>query len=512
MKIKLYHYLLVFAGILQLSTGCSDSFLQVNPIAKDFESNYYKTADQVFNGLVAAYSCMGTETGYGQNWYCNKLGPLNAASDECYAGGGGASDMTSWQVWNNYTLSAATGPQLAFWQLDYTGIYRANLLLQKLGENTIPDLTPDLKARYVAEAKALRAYYYFELVRLFKNIPLITTPISADKIYDVVQAKPEETYAQIEKDLNEAIPDLPSVVPSNENGRITKGAAQAMLGKAIIYQNNQSRMAEAASWLNKVNTSPVYALLPNYQDIFDPANKYNKESILEIGHSGTQKAGWGSSFFYGNVYVEMIGPRNYSPGATPTDAQHTYLSGWSFNPIIKSFAASIHNDPRYKYTVADMDSLVAAGMASYDGNAGYENTGLFVQKYAPLLKWKAADGDPVLNFPNDVIEIRLADTYLLEAEASVRANSGAVTARAQTLLDAVRNRVGLPSVPATLDNIYNERKLELATEGHRWFDLVRTGKAATVLAFKGFKANKNEILPIPMEEMNNTKLVQNPGY
>ena len=117
-----------------------------------------------------------------------------------------------------------------------------------------------------------------------------------------------------------------------------------------------------------------------------------------------------------------------------------------------------------------------------------------------------------MNFPNDVIEIRLADTYLLEAEASVRANGGSVTTRAQNLLDAVRARVGLTSKTATLDNIYEERKLELATEGHRWFDLVRTGKAATVLAFKGFKAGKNEILPIPMEEMNNTKLVQNPNY
>ncbi|HXB92036.1 MAG TPA: RagB/SusD family nutrient uptake outer membrane protein, partial [Puia sp.] len=111
---------------------------------------------------------------------------------------------------------------------------------------------------------------------------------------------------------------------------------------------------------------------------------------------------------------------------------------------------------------------------------------------------------------NDEIDIRLADTYLMEAEALVR--GGGDMSKAQFYLDQVRARVGLPSVPVSLNNIYNERRLELATEGHRFFDLVRTGQAATVLASKGFQANKNEILPIPLQELNNTKLVQNPGY
>jgi hypothetical protein len=268
-------------------------------------------------------------------------------------------------------------------------------------------------------------------------------------------------------------------------------------------------MADAASWLNKVNTSGVYHLLANYKDIFDPGNKFNAESIWEISHSGTSQAWWGPSDFRGNVYCTMIGPRSYSAVGTP-DADHIYYSGWSFNPIIKAFATKIHNDPRYKYTVADLDSLVAIGQATYSGSAGYMNTGLFIQKYAALLKWKCVTGQAELNWPNDVIEIRLADTYLMEAEALVRGSGDLV--RAKALLDAVRARVGLPSVPVTLDNIYNERMLELATEGHRWFDLVRTGKAASVLAFKGFVAGKNEILPIPLEELNNTKLIQNPNY
>jgi len=512
MKIKFILYS-TLAVLLLAGASCSKSFLEVSPRGEVLESNYYQTPDQVFSAMVAVYNCTEAEAGYGINWYANKLAPLNAAADECWAGGGSSTDMMMYQVWNNYTMTPANAPSSKFWAMDYAGIYRANLLILKLA-TPVTGLADADRDRYIAECKTLRAYFYFELVRLFKNIPLTTEPISTADMYNVVQAAPEEIYTQIEKDLTEAIPILPSTLATTDNGRVTKGAAEALLGKAILFENNTSRMADAASWLNKVNTSGVYHLLANYKDIFDPGNKFNAESIWEISHSGTAQSQWGPSDFRGNVYCIMIGPRSYAALTDPVhgapDGDHTYYSGWSFNPIIPAFAAKIHNDPRYKYTVADLDSLVAIGQAAYSGSAGYMNTGLFIQKHAPLLKWKADLGADALNFPNDVIEIRLADTYLMEAEALVRGSGDLV--RAKTLLDAVRARVGLPSVPATLDNIYNERMLELATEGHRWFDLVRTGKAATALAFKGFVSGKNEILPIPLEEMNNTKLVQNPNY
>ena len=116
-------------------------------------------------------------------------------------------------------------------------------------------------------------------------------------------------------------------------------------------------------------------------------------------------------------------------------------------------------------------------------------------------------GDQTLNFYQDTYIIRLADTYLLEAEAL-----GGTGTRAQALLDAVRARVGLPSTPVSLDAIALERRKELACEGHRWLDLVRTAKAATALASRGFVYGKNEVLPIPVKELENTILVQNPGY
>jgi hypothetical protein len=359
-----------------------------------------------------------------------------------------------------------------------------------------------LKARFIAESKFLRAYFYFDLVRFFKNVPLFTAVVSPSNLFGVTQAKPEDVWAQIEKDLNEAIPDLPDAVPVAENGRVTKMAATALLGKVILFQNDESRMQTAADLFEQVNTSPNYELLPNFGDIFRPDNKFNKESIFEIVHTAKQLAGWGSwPNFEGNIYVQMCGPRAYSGP--------TYKAGYGFNPIILDFVNLMKTDPRYKYTISDIDSLKRIGLSNYE--AGYQNTGYFIQKYAPLAEFSSTiGGDPVINYLNDYIEIRLADTYLMEAEALVRA--GGSLSKAQSYLDKVRARVGLPSIPATLDNIYQERRLELATEGHRFFDLVRTGKAATVLAFKGFTAGKNEILPIPLSEMANTKLVQNPNY
>lgn len=498
---KILYLLLV--SVFLVTSSCSN-FLDVKPKGLLLESNYYKTPDEAFTALVATYNPIAWEAGGSDNTYIPVLGALNSASDECLAGGGGPSDMSTWQAWNSYDLSGAVGPQAGFWDRSYTGIYRANLFLEKLDD--IEGLDDATRARYVAEAHFLRAYYYFWLMRLFKNVPLITTPLTTADIYNQVQASPDSVYALIESDLQAAIPDLPAApLPATEGGRATKGAAMAFLAKVIMWEagpSDNSRMQEAADWLEKVNTSPAYHLLPNFADIFSPDNKFNAESIFEITHTSEQNAGWGNwPNFNGNVYTQMVGPRSYS-------GPIYWSGGWSFNPVRKEFADAIRNDPRYGYTVANIDSIVKATGSSYV--AGYDNTGYFIQKFAPLAKYQSATGTKELNFPNDYIEIRLADTYLLEAEALVR-GGGDLTKAAQ-YLNAVRARVGLGPETATLDNIYNERRFELATEGHRWFDLVRTGRAASVLAFKGFKAGVNEVLPLPLLELNSTKLKQNPGY
>jgi starch-binding outer membrane protein, SusD/RagB family len=503
---KLIKYMALCFVTLAVLNSCKKSWLEVQPTGTQtsLESQYYKNAAEVFTGVVAAYDPLGSETGA---TYSSKLGLLNAASDDCAAGGAAPGpDQINWTAWDNFTVNTAQGPQGDLWGRNYTGIYRANLLLTKM--DNVPDLSAATKARYVAEMKFLRAYYYFDLVRLFKNVPLITGLIPVSDIYKVEPAKPEQVYAQIEKDLTEAVAEssLPNTVPvATEGGRITKGAAKALLGKVYLYEQ---KWAEAAAQLADVNGTPGgtstygYHLLANFGDIFKMTNKFNAESIFEIVHTYRAQQDWGAwGAFEGNVMVKMVGPRNYGGS--------TYDAGWGFCPLTTSLVNAMKSDPRYPYTCANIDSLAKATGKSYE--AGADNTGWFIEKYAPKLANKTPlGGDPVLNYANDYIEIRLADTYLMEAEALVRAGSS--NSRAQSLLDAVRARVGLPSVPVTLDAIYNERRLELATEGHRFFDLVRTGKAATVLAPNGFTAGKNEILPIPIGDINNTKLVQNPNY
>ncbi|AYL99108.1 RagB/SusD family nutrient uptake outer membrane protein [Mucilaginibacter celer] len=495
---------IIYTGLALMGMGamvsCKKSFLELQPKGQFLESNYYANADEALAAVVAAYDPLVTETGGIDNTYSSPLGALNSASDDCFAGGGSSSDVIQWQVINNYTLTPAQGPQNQFWAINFQGVNRADVLLENLPK--VPGLSAAQLTRYTAEGQFLRAHYYFDLVRLFKNVPLILKSLDLTNVYQQPQATPEAVYAQIEIDLKAAITGLPATVPAaTEGGRVTQGAAKALLGKVYLYEK---KWADAAAMLKDVNTNPAYGyqLLPKYGDIFSPKNKFNSESIFELVHSGSQSYTWSNwDQFKSNIYTQMIGPRSYT-------GPIYYSGGYGFNPVTTQLANALKGDPRYGYTVVNIDSLTKATNTSY--SPSYQNTGYFIQKYAPVMANKVTTGTTDLNWPNDYIEIRLADTYLMEAEAQL---NGGDASRAQTLLDAVRARVGLPSKPATLQNVYDERRLELATEGHRWFDLVRWGQAPTVLAFKGFKAGVNEILPIPLNEtLNGTQIKQNPGY
>ncbi|MEO6000408.1 MAG: RagB/SusD family nutrient uptake outer membrane protein [Chitinophagaceae bacterium] len=504
MKTKNIRYITIVLLALQGIPSCKQEFLEADPKATQVETNYYKNPAEAYNGLVAAYDPVGWEgatgSGYG-NFAC-----LEAATDDCLGGGASGSDVPFLNTMDSYTIDAANGPQLDFWKKNFTGVSRVNSILSKL-EPGIPGLTDAVKKRYIAEAKFLRAYFYFDLVRLFGHVPLFTKPLSTDEIYNTLQAAPAEVYAQIEKDLLDAATEtnLPDMVPAaTEGGRITKGAAHALLGKVYLYEK---KWAEAARELADVNGTPGgtskygYRLLPNFSDIFKPDNRFNNESILEITHNSISASAWGNTArVEGFIASTMFGPRSY--------AGPLFYAGWGGCPISSSLIDAIHFDPRYPTTISNVDSLAKAGAATYI--PGYQNTGYFALKFAPLNTFKATVGPATINYPQNYIEIRIADTYLMEAEALV--HGGGDVVRAAALLNAVRSRVRLASVAATLENIYNERHLELATEGHRWYDLIRTGKAAAILGPLGFKANKNEFLPIPLRELSNTRLVQNPGY
>lgn len=229
MNIKSIKYLTV-CFIACTIGSCSTDFLEVEPEGVFLEENYYSNADQAYSALVAVYDVLGKQA----KTFENMIIMMNAGSDDFNAGGGGPSDGIGLQSFNDYTIDPSTIPP-SFWNDFFQGIYRSNILLQKLPEI---DMDEDLKERFTAEARALRGNYYFELVRLFGNIPLITEPLTTSEIYEVEQVPSEAVYVQIEADLNAAIPDLPMTIGDlqNEGGRLTQGAARALLGKVLLYQ------------------------------------------------------------------------------------------------------------------------------------------------------------------------------------------------------------------------------------------------------------------------------------
>jgi starch-binding outer membrane protein, SusD/RagB family len=284
-----------------------------------------------------------------------------------------------------------------------------------------------------------------------------------------------------------------------------------VLGKVILFQNTAARMGEAATLFEEVINSNAYALEKVYGDIFKPDNKFGKESIWEVYCSGNRKGDWSTGLNgngidgnEGNKDVQFCGMRDFVGG--------TYANGWSFCPVSLELVNFMQNDPRFAATVIDGKALKAAG-ASY--TSGYQNTDYFIKKYAPLAAFKATSGEPALNWGYNTKEIRLADVLLMAAECFNRSGNDG---KALTYLNRVRARVTLPaktSAGATLlDDIYTERRLELATEGIRFWDLLRTGKVATVLAGQGFKTGKHELLPIPQSEIDimQGNFKQNLGY
>ena len=491
----------LLVGLLASATACKKDFLDVKPVGRELEINYYRNEGQAFEALVSIYDALQWND---QGGFTAFRMLLNVASDECHAGGSDASDQPTWVAVDNFSVNPNLGPQAGFWRRNYKGIYRANLFLEKI--QNIPDASVAFKTQTAAEARFLRAKFYFDLVRLFGNVPLITKTLEPSEYYTIKQESPEAIYNQIEQDLLAAIPDLPLSVGATLKGRATKGAAQALLARAYLYMNKSDKMDDVATLCEDVIQSGVYSLEKKYGDIFKTSGEWGTESVFEIAYSENARSdwgSWGSGWGEGNVSIQMVGMRDFDG--------LIYSPGWGFAPVSETLATFMQGDPRFIHTIIDADNIAGATYSP-----GYQNTGYFIRKYAPLKENLSSDGEPALNWGNNVREIRYADVLLMAAEGLAR--SGGSESKAQGYLNDVRARVSLPAVTSTGNNllldIYKERQLELATEGHRFFDLVRTGQAATVLADKGFVFGKNEYLPLPQNEIDASQgaLKQNPGY
>jgi starch-binding outer membrane protein, SusD/RagB family len=383
----------------------------------------------------------------------------------------------------------------------FAGVNRANYILEFKDKTDFEG-----KNQILAETKFLRAYYHFELVKWFGEIPLKGD--ERFKLGDektIPRATKEEVYASIEEDLLFAIENL-AITPS-QIGRATKGAAQALLGKVYLFQN---KFAPAANVLESLITQTGgYSLVQNYNSIFEMSGENGPESVFEVQYTDVQGAGFGClQCSEGNVAVGFNGIRNYDGPL--------FTSGFSFNvPTAEAYAAYQTGDLRRDVAILDIEAWATETGATY--GTGYEHTGYFNRKYLPRVRNANAQGDLNLTNPNNYRAIRYADVLLMAAEAFNRGNID--DEKARFYLNQVRRRAfgnnnnDINSGGAALtDFILEERRLELMGEGHRFFDLVRTGKAAQTIP--GFIAGKHEVFPIPFEEIQFSagNWAQNPQY
>jgi tetratricopeptide (TPR) repeat protein len=457
------------------------------------------------------YRALGVAV-YSPLQWLNQVVPIgDIASDNAVSGGESASDVLSLQQIDDFTHYPINSTLTDLWQSSYEGINRANYMHQYKTTNSAGE-TIDFagKEALYGEIYFLRAYYYFSLVKMFGDVPLfVDKRLTIDESKTLIRSPKADVYAQIEKDLTNAIAVLPVI--QTEKGRVTKYAAQALLGKVYLYQN---KFAEAAPVLENVITSNAFNLVTDFGSIFLPSGENGPESVFEIQYTNTAPTyDWGHpTRGQGNLSVQQCGIRGLNGSAAMP-----YSPGWSTNlPTQNLAAAYTAGDKRKAVTVLDIENYKNSNPSfnvTYQV-APYKNTGLYNQKYLP--RKGETSGQIELNYSNNFRTIRYADVLLMAAEANNKISNDT---KAQTYLNLVRQRAfgdnahDITQTGAALyDAILNERRLELAMEGERFFDLVRTGKAGAVLGPLGFVAGKHELFPIPQQEIDISALTQNPGY
>lgn len=487
----------LFLLLLLGNYSCSDDFVDVDSFDEDSE-NFFNSEQDYQEALIAAYDLL-------QSTYLNVLlGEI--ASDNTLAGGESATDVPGIQEIDDMVHTPVNQQLNDIFNWMFAGVNRANYILEFKDKTDFQG-----KEIILAEARFLRAYYYFELVKWFGDVPVpldseTGEPVDRRLLFgdqDVLDRIPKaEVYEKvIEADLIYAAGILPYVQP--ETGRATKGAAQALLGKVYLFQNKYN---EAASVLEDLINNGPYALVQDYTTIFANDNENNAESVFEVQYTDVEGAGFGClQCSEGNVAVGFNGIRNYSGPE--------FESGFSFNvPVQEVYEGFEPGDVRRDAAILDIEAWAAENIGvSYV--EGYEHTGYFNLKYLPR-QGGLNTPDANLTKPNNYRAIRYADVLLMAAEAL---NSGGISDdRAQNYLNEVRRRASLPEISAVggplRDAIYRDRRAELVGEGHRFFDLVRTGRAAQEI--QGFQTGKHELFPIPSIEIElaGNRWEQNPGY
>lgn len=467
--------------LILAATSCNREFIELNPVSTVSTDILYKTDKDFQDAVVGCYNVLQDQ--HGDFW---QFGDLRG--DDVRNESPSQAPLTRM---DNFTLDYNEGILISSWQRYYRLITRANTILTRI--EGLDQTVITNKDRHVGEARFLRALAYFDLVRIYGDVPMVTSLITTEAAYKLGRDKVDKIYDEvIIKDLLDAESKLPVSNTGANVGRATKGAAKALLGRVYLTRKEFTK-AEA----KLAEVLPMgYALLKNYNDLFDyTKNELHIEDVFDVEYE--EGIGEGSPFT--NQFVPNVAAFSDFYGVKGNRVE----SGASSEEFFALF------------TAADLrkDITIAKGITDKTGkyiplpSAGVQT---FSKKYMTAV---AANNDSKANWKI----IRYADVLLMLAESL---NENGKTTEALTYLNQVRSRAGLPAISTGTkedirDKIYTERRLEFYLEGHRWFDLVRTGRAYEVLKSAGMRPHMTlfPILLAQVQLVNNRAIFpQNSGY
>ncbi len=479
------------------ANSCQKDFLERQPPGEQTFDTFFKTAEHAEQATNAVYNQY-------RSWECAGLGWIGCTdilSDDADKGST-SNDQPLAADLDNFTFDASNIYFSWIYKGQYQAIARANLAIENIPK---VDMDAKLRDRLVGECKFLRAYSYYLLVQWFGDLPIITTTLGGDEYYAQTRQPVSEVYAQMEKDLTDALAVLPEKdeYPSEDLGRATKGAAKALLAKLYMLKKDFSKAEQLC--LEIINSNK-YSLLPKYSDNFKQVGENGAESIFEIQAVALptqQAAGPGASPF--NMIQGVRGIPNL---------------GWGFNRPSDNLVSTYENgDPRREAAIIYVGEVLPDGVTQVQDNLEIINERYNQKAWAPAHPGLQDNG------PGNIRVVRYSDILLLAAEAL---NENGKSADALIYINQVRKRARgtnnfiLPDVTTTgqselREKIYRERRVELAMEQQRWSDLTRWGRAAQAMQAAGktnFTPGKHELLPIPQTEVDLTdgKIRQNNGY
>ena len=481
--------LTLLAASLFVSVSCSDEFLDVDVQGETPVEDFWQSEEDATRAVNSIY-------GYLRDWKQVAFAAIAVESlgSDNTEKGSSASDATFLNNYDNYTVTPTDGQLLDFWAGQYQEINLCNQVL-----TNVPGIEMDesLKARYLAEAKFVRAYCYFRLVRAFGDVPLRTEVITDPAQFNIPRTPRDQVYDFIEQDLTEAAAILPTSYSGSEVGRATKGAALSLHAKVNMYRNDWPQVLSLTEQVMQLG----YSLVPNFQLLFREEFENSSESIFEIQ----------AALIPGNA------PASNSQYSQVQGVRGSVGGGWGFNVPTEALANAFEpGDPRRDATIIFRGETTPQGdVIPPDGDNPRYNE----KSYVPFSDHVSGYNEGA---QQNIRVLRYADVLLMNAEAN---NELGNTQPALTSLEMVRARARggnagiLPEVTTTDQNelrlaIWHERHVELAMEFDRYFDVIRQGRGEEVFGPKGWTPNKNEVWPIPQTEIDLSAgiLTQNPGY